>query len=709
MPKFVVVTKEYQGQLVVTLDTIGIIKDTYINSGATTRNYGADGNLDVQDSGTQAQNIVMELKMPSEDDLPGFDELLAVDIGLSVTFTSSPNSRVMGVIKIDDDWDEGASGIPLEANWLDAKPAIPWKAGNGAIKSNESGVDTTEEVIDSERFSPVAGNWIFWDILREFDIGDKKTIVFFVLSKVTSGYCRFASRQDIIHPTQRPILRISYKSYPPEGFDGDDDLTISPYSNDPEQPILGWGAIKDSDFSQYKLYRDTSPISSVDGFKSSIIGVNTATETFTLAGDLTDSFPVDSTFKTTGRTGRNGRWTVVSSLFGGANTVITVAEDITDGTIDGYIHHGIATILDSAIREYVDESTLSDGTTYYYKLIAEDQDNHEDNALLSSSIFFVKPFPTSYTINPNGSQSVGVQVTSDIGSNNVKLKRIFTNWADGIESWYELAPENIGNPGVVYHFKHIYTNDSGGSITPQFRVESVDGFWSSLKNSVASIDVNDTSPLAKLLVNVKRDHVGVEVTLNAALSQPAGSNVTITKYEFKRYTGDSWHDSGTDPIYSFSTTGFSVGTKTAEVRITTSTALTDTETVDYELESGDPVELVFSRNTRIHEIPHDLTLEKNFRAPLEGDGVEFQFKTARRAERISVHGTTHTPDMATDIGIIRDVWDNDTYIRVRVKNEVEGKDVLYDGKIESDVTLGHSYPNLITWSFNMVVFNRTEV
>jgi len=68
-----------------------------------------------------------------------------------------------------------------------------------------------------------------------------------------------------------------------------------------------------------------------------ITGVNTGTETFTVAGDHREAFPAGSALEVYGSTGNDGVWTVASTALNGGNTEITVEEDVTDATVDGTI------------------------------------------------------------------------------------------------------------------------------------------------------------------------------------------------------------------------------------------------------------------------------------------------------------------------------------------------------------------------------------
>lgn len=648
MVNFTEVVKDYQDGVG---GLIGAIRDTWLDEQNPTFNNGANNKLWIgygySGFARKDQRAVIEIQMPNPEDIDGFDELVKVELWLKIVDKDATKWMHIAIVELDDIWDEGnkieAAGW---ANWNEAQPSVPWVNGTGAIKSRVGSLDDTDIVIDSYRNTLVAGSygalftdpyWGKWDLTTKLAMSDKKSFVVFDLDRedATNNVITFGSNDSTPALGWLPILKITYRDYKPDAFgDKDSALTIEPNEDNREQPILKWGGNSDSDFVNFKLYRETSPITSVIALTP------------------------------------------------------------------------IATITSPTDQEYIDVGALVDGTKYYYMVIAEDNNNTGDNSTFSANVSYTKPSITTRAIVPTGAGGVGtskrVAVTSPIN-----IKKLYVDFKDGIQSWYEYEL-----PGISKFVDHIYTIPLT-TFNPDVRIEDELGFWSSLLPTTTSASIIDGFPTAKLLVNIKRDHVGVEITLNAALCQPAGADVTITKYRFKRDASDSWQDNGTDPIFTFDSGTYpgTIGVKTASVELTVSSGVTPLQigTVDYELESGDPVELIFTRNTRIHEIQHELGFDKDIREPLEGEGVDFQFKTARRAERITIHGTTHTPDMETDMTIIRDLWIDDTYIRLRVKNEIEGKDVLYDGKIESDVSIGHSYPNLQTWSFNMVIFNRTEV
>jgi len=69
-----------------------------------------------------------------------------------------------------------------------------------------------------------------------------------------------------------------------------------------------------------------------------IVGVNTSTKTFSVAGDKTSEFIADVLIRIHSATGNDGAYTVVSSSFDSTNTNIIVVEAISDSTADGDIY-----------------------------------------------------------------------------------------------------------------------------------------------------------------------------------------------------------------------------------------------------------------------------------------------------------------------------------------------------------------------------------
>lgn len=705
MVRFQILTVDYSDYAV---DYIGVSKDAYLLKSLPANNYGGCAIISTLPAPSADEKVgVIEVKMPDQEDIIGADSLFKVELGLYCGVSGGTGGEhAIYNMNADENFDEG-NGCPLAipCNWQFRTPAVQWAnfSDHAQIYSGE------ESAIDSA--IAFLANFMWLDITSACNWGDRKRFMLRNLGVGVGPGRSFDSRESAT-PAEMPILRITYKSFPPEGFSGADaKLLIKPNEDDPTQSKLLWGAVDSDDFLQYKLYRDTSPITTVDGFKSAITAVVIGTDTLTIAGDHTPAFPVGSTFKITGSTGNDGRWTVASATFTGGNTEIVTVEDVTDATVDGDIHHGIWTSIDPASEEFIDTFAHVDNTTYYYKLIAEDQDNHEDDALLSAPVNFTKPDVTTAVLTPATPNPVGTLHTMTVTSPQ-NIKKLYVGWDDGSTSWYEF--ETVGTTKTA---THIYSKDvGGGGFTPDVRVQDEKGFWSALQASNNMV-IDDTFPTAKLVINVHKGLVGDEITLNGSYSQPAASNMTITKYEFKRDASDSWQDNGADPIYTFDSGTYpnSVGTKTASLRVTSTSALTFIDTATYDLETATPTEITpgssggLSNYTKIHELDHTLARVKDVAMPIGSAGVEYEDDLGRKAERFVIHATTTYPAMEDDLTIIRNAWLNNTFLRLTVKSEMETKDIQYDFMLDGDITEGHRNDNMINWSFPVRVITRTEV
>ena len=70
-----------------------------------------------------------------------------------------------------------------------------------------------------------------------------------------------------------------------------------------------------------------------------ITAVDQALDLFTVAGDQTGEMVIGDKIKVSGSTGNDGDYIIASLQFSGGNTIIGVAEEIPDATIDGQIAH----------------------------------------------------------------------------------------------------------------------------------------------------------------------------------------------------------------------------------------------------------------------------------------------------------------------------------------------------------------------------------
>lgn len=99
------------------------------------------------------------------------------------------------------------------------------------------------------------------------------------------------------------------------------------------------------------LQKNTGEINSVD----------TTNETVTVNGDITNYLGTGEGFEIVGSTGNDGSFTVSSISYDSNNdeTTITVNEDITDSTADGWTQNSVATVKHQKVwlEEYVFDNT----------------------------------------------------------------------------------------------------------------------------------------------------------------------------------------------------------------------------------------------------------------------------------------------------------------------------------------------------------------
>ena len=128
----------------------GVVKDNYIDAGNPTINYGNGAQLRLNK--TDPEHFVVEIQMPSEEDIIGFDELNEVWVGFQHLGSAAGDSAIL-CIEITDIWTEGAGGTNA-SNWNEAQSGVPWKAGVGAVKSRFGAFDTGEKAIDTVGGAP---------------------------------------------------------------------------------------------------------------------------------------------------------------------------------------------------------------------------------------------------------------------------------------------------------------------------------------------------------------------------------------------------------------------------------------------------------------------------------------------------------------------------------------------------------------------------
>lgn len=465
---------------------IGIVKDATINESSPNDNYGAGftitGRMAIGCAssggagGRNYRHMVLEIKMPSKNDIAGLDEIETVEIILfqgGLVPYSGATFMVIAITEIPDDFDEGTGvGSPGWCNWNQYIDGVEWTRGGGAVDSFNAVDDNDKPIFDTYRLTYPPPAFITLDLTESLQENDRKRYAICIInSDVSAGvgasdYAaqRFFTKEELTSLDKRPILRVTYRDYAIEAFaDSDSDLNISPYENNKEFPILKWGAVKNEDFVDFKLYRSTSPITSVAALTP------------------------------------------------------------------------IATITNPSEQEYIDTTIPTDGSgdgvTYYYMVIAEDGQNTGDGATFSRNVSFRKPNISTATVTPPGASNVGTELTLTVGSS-VNIKKLYVDWKDGSTPWYTF--ETVG---VSKSVEHTYSAKVS-STTLSLRIESEFGYWSSLRPSTTTISLVDTTPKAVLIARPKRIIAGENVYLNASLSHPMASNEVISEYRY--YDGVSW-------------------------------------------------------------------------------------------------------------------------------------------------------------------------
>jgi hypothetical protein len=356
-------------------------------------------------------------------------------------------------------------------------------------------------------------------------------------------------------------------------------------------------------------------------------------------------------------------------------------------------------IPDITLTEYVD-TTIPNIGTFYYMVTAESTDNIGDDATLSNVVSLIVPRPSAVTV-PAGAITPGMYKTISLSPNKL-TKKYRIDWGDGTISWYELESATSSPISV----SHLYI--SHGVFTVRGMFEDTDGFWSDWINGSNTVTVNDTTPLAKLQVNINKELVGVNVILNATLSQPISSLATITKYEFRRYGGDPYFDNGANPIYKFSSSLIPAGVKTAEVRITTSTGLQAIGTCNYELYTETAEALGLTRYSSISSIKEDAgSFDIDVQIPIGGTGTEYDNVNSKKAMRITVNGITTRRGTTSDIDRLRTIYNSRKLVKITSTTFKRGTTVEWTGKIESEPKFNNMSPNAVSWSFTMKVYSRS--
>lgn len=256
--RFKLVTVDFQDYVG---DLVGVSKDNYVRLEVPNQNNGANTLLSVNHyngTGYTRTVIVCEVAMPLEDDLPESDTVEQILLGWWVLSAGSMTPTALAIYPLPDadaQWLEGTQvGVIGYSNWDDRDTALPWSnfADHSALYSED------DVAIESIQVGPSIGYWVWFDLTRVLNLGDKKSFYIRNLIDSAGKNVGFASRE-AIPSTHRPILRIISRDYPPDAFEDEDSyLTIQPSPNNPEEPRLEWGKVSHPGFANYKIYRKTT-------------------------------------------------------------------------------------------------------------------------------------------------------------------------------------------------------------------------------------------------------------------------------------------------------------------------------------------------------------------------------------------------------------------------------------------------------------------
>jgi hypothetical protein len=642
--KFKLVDVEYQDD-----GTFGVVKDTYISSANPTYSYGDAVNLRVGkvDWGSDRTKIIVEIQMPSDKDIVGFDEIEKVELILyiqSKAFVSFDDGLDrplwwidIAITEIPDDFDEDVTGVGW-CNWNYRIMSVPWSRSNGAVKSNFSFDESDEPIFDTNRghVALALNSEHVFDITTAITKDDKKRFALFVINyngvvtganKAHIGYhSNDATGGNFIY---RPKLRITYRDYTPEGFDTiDNRLKVVPNPVDRRLPIFSWGEVSADDLEQYKFYWKAF--------------------TFTLP--------------------TNATW--------------------------------LATILDTSLTTYlgVDADLVPENTARYYRMIAEDENNLNADALISNIVSFIRPEVLETEANRNATVGDVVSLTTVKTNAGTPVKKVYIDWGDSTGYWMTMETEftTVG-PTLT----HVYSKKGVYAVKVQFEGSAIDGdeeiggYWSDLTD-ICTVTVADTYPRALLTARPLEVIYGERIRLNASLSHPISADETLT-YRFYK-DGAPLDVYQASPIYSYASVIGDIPHAHFTCYVKTSggieSALSNDEIV-YVIADA-PTLLSFSHNTKITSRgeSRQSTVDIN---QIDGGSGEIDVRSGLSNITISLEGISAKADMAADLAILKAAVSGYSYVQLKVYDESCGSTVNYNGRMIS-YRLNKTSARYVSWS-----------
>lgn len=699
--KFTVRTQDFDNYAV---ENIGVSKDAQISESQPNFNFGASSKMWVRDYAVGQINTVMEITMPNDADVDGFDELIKIELGMRVSVVGTAGDMVVGIIEITDIWDEGdKTGSAGDCSWNEAQPSVPWANGVGAIKSTPGNLDDSETIIDSNVISDPAskvGQYAAFDLTPLFGMGDIKSFVLFILDNLTGGDQGFPF--DSRESGDRPFIRITYRDYAVDAFqDGDSQLRIAPNPDNPEQPILTWGATDSPDFVNYKVYRETSPIGSVTALTPiATITNSTTVEYIDTASLLEDQFYyyllVANDAVNTGDDGTKS----LNAVFKRPDAAS--AEPTENVDVGEQVDMTVTSVLDFT-RLYVEWGDSVDG--YWVEM--------EQSAAT---------FDVSHIYSETGAKVVKVRTQSVAGYWS-DLTTICTKTVDDINPEATL----IARPLQSVVGESVRCN--GSRSQPAASDALIDQYDYYIENTGNIVGVLQGSKLFK----VRGDQIYFYTNGDSVdVVNSTGNDGTYTVFGTPTYAAgpdetsiqvseaipsavadgnmEKWVNNK-GPVFDIIPVCDSLPcVQDILLRVFTDTGKTDTTGVGdatITINTGIPSELVFSKDTVINSRREGRGSSAQISPVYAGtQEIEMPFNVGNIVYTIA--GMSSKDDFKTDIDKIRSRVENQTLTRIEITDEKEGVTLQLDGRIPSYNILQVA-ENYVTWSMPFRVFEKTEV
>lgn len=627
---------------------MGVVKMVGISEYNPTFNFGGDVDTFVQIrtillGSTEYLHTVLEVIMPTKEDseIDDISKLeLIVSMVPSVNYGPLGENQYMvfGIVEIPDDFEQGTlSGAAGDfCTWQKKIDAVGWERGDGASESKGSVETEDGEVFDTFRIrssDPYTAIKITLDLTGSMDFGDTKRFALFVAESDVRDQAAYKYGTAKLYNHQ-------VTPTPPNIDKPVIRLTGRDYA--PE----GW------DTEENKLKVIPNP----DDPTRALFQWGAIDEI-----DL-ENYKIYYDF----------------SFFNLPSTAILRA-----------------TIADLASEEYADPTTIAENVITYYRIIAEDQNNIVDNALISNVVSFKRPDLIESESNKfiNAGESVSINLQSG-----VPCKRVYVEWGDDeIGYWYESEEESYS-----FDLTHLYS--AKGLFNIKARMESVDGFWSDLTD-ICNVTSSEPDPVAILVARPLEVIEGEIVRLNGSLSHTISSNGYISEYLFD-IPGSSIPQA--DPVYNWDTTGAGTGTKQVRLRVQSDSVTHDTSPwYDIEIVTAEPELLVFSKDTKIESrVENRGNLIST--SPIEGGEGEVDVKYGLTNIDLPLQGMSTKDNLNADLNIIRDAVDNYSFVRIKTFDEGCGLVVYYDCRIIA-YRITKTTRRYATWRLDVRVLNRTEV